>query len=119
MSDTNNVQKAMDWLAETPDGASALKAVSDAGEALRAQLPVRLSNAELRYVMERLWAQRSTEGWDQHARYNVQPTVAGATGIAEVKLPANLANVRRVRDYGFAIKASIPKSDFEELSRNR
>lgn len=113
MSGTHNVEKAMDWLAETPEGAKALKAVSDAGETLRAQLPVMLSNSELKYVMERLWAQRSVEGWDQHARYNVQPTATGAANIAELRLPAHLANINRVRDYGFAIKASIPKSNFE------
>lgn len=106
----------MDWLADTPEGAKALKSISDAGEMLRSQLPVTLSNSELKYVMQRLWAQRSVGNWDQHAHYDVQPTAMGNAGMAEIKLPSHLANVSRVRDYGFTILASIPKANFESPS---
>jgi len=119
MSGSNNVQKAMDWLAGTPDGAKALHAVSDAGEALRSQFPVTLSNSELKYVMERLWAQRSVEGWDRHAHFDVQPIAAGSASNAELKLPAELANVSRVRDLGFTIKAAIKMANFESPSLSR
>lgn len=116
MSGSNNVQKAMDWLASTPEGAKALGAIADAGEALRAQLPVTLSNSELKYVMERLWAQRAVEGWDRHAHFDVQPVATGGVGNADIHLPANLANISRVRDYGFTIKAQIKMSNFESPS---
>lgn len=119
MSGSNNVQKAMDWLAGTPEGAKALGAISDAGEMLRSQLPMTLSNSELKYVMERLWAQRSIEGWDQHAHFDVQPVASRSTSNAEVKLPADLANVSRVRDFGFTIKAAIKMANFESPSLSR
>ncbi|VBY40166.1 Uncharacterised protein [Burkholderia pseudomallei] len=112
MGNSNNVQAAMDWLADTADGALALKAVSDAGEALRSKLPIQLSNSELQYVMQRLWVQRAPEGWDQNAHFDVQPTAAGAAGVAPANLPANLSVVNRVRDFGFVIRASIPQSRF-------
>ena len=119
MSRSNNVQKAMDWLASTPEGAKALGEIAAAGDRLRAELPLTLSNSELKYVMERLWAQRSVEGWDQHARFDVQPVAAGLSGNAEIRRPTDLANVSRVRDYGFMIKAQIKMANFESPSLSR
>lgn len=116
---SNNVQKAMDWLAATPEGAKALSTISEAGETLRAQLPMTLSNSELKYVMERLWAQRSVEGWEQRARFDVQPVAAGLSGNAHIKLPTDLANITRVRDFGFMIKAQIKMANFESPSLSR
>lgn len=112
MSGENNVQKAMDWLADTPDGAIALKAVSDAGEQLRSKLPAKLSNAELKYVMSKLWTQRSADGWSQNAHFDIQPIAANAVGVAAAHLPANLNVVNRVRNLGFVIRASIPSPSF-------
>lgn len=119
MSGSNNVQKAMEWLASTPEGAKALAEIAAAGEQLRKDLPMTLSNSELKYVMERLWAQRSVEGWDQKAHFDVQPVAAGTSGHAEIRLPTDLANVSRVRDYGFMIKAQIKMANFESPSLSR
>jgi hypothetical protein len=116
--DLDNIQKAMDWLAETPGGDQALKALSDAGEALRAAIPTELNDAELRYILERLMAQRNLGNWTEKlepaevAGYDLQP-VGGlfptATGMTKADLSPQLMQTARVLNYGFIIKASIPE----------
>ncbi|MBI2761522.1 MAG: hypothetical protein HYX51_08870 [Chloroflexi bacterium] len=119
--DLDKVQVAMDWLAETPGGDQALKALADASEALRAKLPNELNNAEIRYVLERLMQQRSLDGWDKKleladvAGFTNQPIGAlfpQQTGLTRAQLPSELLGSVRILNYGFIIKASIPPGSF-------
>ncbi|MES3153061.1 hypothetical protein [Sphingomonas faeni] len=109
----NNVTTALNWLADTPEGAIALKGVADAGEALRKALPVKLTNDELKYVIERLWAQRATEGWDAKAHFDVQTTGGSHSAeLSRIKVPTALIADLKIRDLGFVIKAEIPQPRF-------
>jgi hypothetical protein len=109
----NNVQTAMDWLADTSEGDQALKALSDAGEALRAKLPVKLTNAELKYLVERLWAQRAVGGWDTKQHFEIQTVSSDQQLELSRPLAASaLTEPARVRNFGFIIKASIPQANF-------
>jgi hypothetical protein len=119
--DLDKVQDAMDWLAETPGGDAALKSLADACENMRATIPTQLNNAELRYVLERLMAQRNLKGWDaklepaEVAGYDLQPIGAlfpQATGMTKAQLTPQLLQTSRVVNYGFVIKADIPASRF-------
>jgi hypothetical protein len=117
--DLVEVEKAMDFLATTAEGDNALKALSDSIEALRKSLPVRLNDAEMRYVAERLMSQRSLDNWGRKLdEKNVDlasvkstpslfPTLTGVT-----KVPDELSQQLRVLNYGFNIKGSIPASRF-------
>jgi hypothetical protein len=119
--DFDKVQSAMDWLADTPGGDQALQGLSDYIEGMRRQIPTTLNNAELRYVMERLIAQRSLENWDARLEpadvsgYAVQPFGAlfpQATGLTSAQLPSQFQNNVRVVNYGFIIKAKIQGARF-------
>lgn len=108
----NNVTKAMNWLADTPEGGAVLSAIAEAGEAVRAKLPVKLSNGELKYVMEHLWAQRGTEGWSADAHFDVQPSSESTAGLSKIHAPTQIAGALKVRNKGFVILASIPQARF-------
>lgn len=114
--DLDKVQSAMDWLAETPGGDQALKGLADHIEGLRRQIPTDLNNAEMKYVMERLMAQRTVEGWDEKiepaevSAYALQPFGAlfpQQTGMTSAQLPSQLSRTGRILNYGFLIKGSI------------
>jgi len=119
--DLDKIQQAMDWLAETAAGDQALAALAEACEAMRAAIPVGLNNAELRYVLERLMQQRQLDGWTERLP---EPEVAGfaeqpfaglyptQTGATRASLPDVLANQSRILNFGFVIKAAIPKANF-------
>jgi hypothetical protein len=111
----------MDWLAETPGGDQALKGLADSIETLRREIPTELNNAELRYIVERLVAQRSLDNWEKKvepadvAGFALQPFGAlfpQATGIGRAQLPSELNNSVRIVNSGFAIKAKIPAGMF-------
>ncbi|MEO7494851.1 MAG: hypothetical protein ABIT83_16060, partial [Massilia sp.] len=63
-------------------------------------------------VISKLWTQRTADGWTQTAHFDIQPVAANAIGVAAANLPANLAVVKRVRNLGFVIRASIPAPSF-------
>lgn len=109
---SNNVTKAMAWLADTDEGSKALDAVAQAGEALRKSSPVKLANSELKYIMERLWAQRGIEGWDDKAHFDVQSDVRGEPKLATIKVPNSISAGLKVRGKGFVILAAIPQARF-------
>jgi hypothetical protein len=108
----SNVSRALDWLADTKEGSEALRQVAEVGEQIRKQSPVKLSNNELKYVMERLWAQRSETGWDEEKHFDIQPTTEASDQMRSIKLPIGLATKLRVRNLGFVIKAAIPQPGF-------
>jgi hypothetical protein len=119
--DLDKIQEAMDWLAETPGGDQALKRLADASEALRAEIPTDLNNAELRYVLERLMSQRGLGDWGKklepaevsgYALQSVGALFPTATGMTKAQLTPELMQTSRVLNYGFVIKASIPASRF-------
>ena len=108
----NNVQAAMDFLADTAEGDEALKALSDAGEALRAKLPIKLNNGELKYLIERLWAQRAATGWDTKQHFEIQTIAPNQLEVTRPLAAAALTEPARVRNFGFIIRASIPQANF-------
>jgi hypothetical protein len=119
--DLNNIQQAMDWLAETPGGDQALAGLAKACDDVQEALPVKLNTAEMRYILERLMQQRQLDGWNERLP---EPEVAGfaqqpyaglypqQTGVGRAQLPSALSTQLRVVNFGFAIKASIPVADF-------
>ncbi|UWQ49918.1 hypothetical protein K3720_00450 [Leisingera caerulea] len=56
--DLRRVEAAMNWLADSAEGAQAVSALADACDTLQARIPTQLNNAEMRYVLERLMSQR-------------------------------------------------------------
>lgn len=108
----SNVSKALDWLADSEEGSKALKLIADLGDQIRNQMPIELSNAELKYVMERLWAQRAETGWNDEKQFDIQPATESAEQVRAINLPTGLATRLRVRNFGFVIKASIPQARF-------
>ena len=112
VSKVSKVSKAFDWLAETPEGAAALKEIAGSGEKLRKAIPGGLDNSELKYVLQRLWTQRGLEGWDKEAHFDIQPEAQNEKLAKEIHLPTELNTRLRVRNGGFVIRASIPQALF-------
>jgi hypothetical protein len=119
--DLDKVQQAMDWLAETPGGEQALKALADHCETLRSRLPTRLNDAEMKYVLERLMSQRTLGGWDKKveaaevsgfALQQVGALFPQQTGLTRAQLPSQFSRNVRVLNYGWIIKADIPAGRF-------
>ena len=109
---SNNVTEAMNWLADNAEGTKVLEAVADAGDAIRRQIPTKLSNAEFKYVMEKLWAQRGVEGWDKTSRFDVKADAATSPQLRAIAAPTQISAGLRGRGRGFVILASIPQARF-------
>lgn len=108
----NNVSKAFDWIANSKEGNEALDQIHKVGELIREQFPGELNNAELKYLMERLWAQRGLEGWNEEFNFNVQPSSDDKSVLDRIELPDALNNELRIRNRAFVVKASIPQANF-------
>lgn len=87
--DLRKVEAAMNWLADSAEGAQAVSFLADACDTLQARIPTQLNNAEIRYVLERLMSQRDiyASGVGADSRQACAPAQGSQTGALGGAVP--------------------------------